>query len=130
MNPESRIKLIRSLEEIKDFERRNFDGSRWKISAWSGVIFYSIVVFINLFNGFSKPEIFRTLILFVLLPIPILGVSILVRNKINEKYKLLAGAILELGSIAQENHTLEIPLEKIETKTIKAKKQTTKRKKK
>ena len=130
MNPESRIKLIRSLEEIKDFERKNFDGSRWKISAWSGVIFYSIVVFINLFNGFSKPEIFRTIILFVLLPIPILGVSILVRNKINEKYKLLAGAILELGSIAQENHTPEIPFKKIETKIIKAKKQTTKRKKK
>ena len=130
MNLESRIKLIRSLEEIKDFERRNLEGSHWRISAWGGVIFYSLVVLINLYNGFSKPEIFRTVILFVLLPIPLLGVSLLVRNKINDKYKLLATAILELGSIAQEDTTPEIVPQKIESKITKTKKRLTKRKKK
>ncbi len=130
MNLESRMKLIRSLEEIKDFERRNFEGNHWRISAWGGVIFYSLVVLINLYNGFSQPEIFRTVILFVLLPIPLLGVSLLVRNKINEKYKLLATAILELGSIAQEDTTPEIVPQKMEPKVTKAKKQLTKRKKK
>jgi len=130
MNLEVRVKLIRSLEEIKDFEQRNFDSSWWKISAWGGIIFYSLIVLINLYKGFSKPEIFRTTILLITLPIPILAATVLIRHKFNEKYKLLAGAILELGSIAQEHPATEIVLKKTEVKVNKAKKQSTKRKKK
>lgn len=130
MNPESRIKLIRSLEEIRVFEKRNYDSRWWKIYAWGGVIFYIAIVLGNIFQGQFNHETFRVVMLIVLLPIPMYSIWFLVRHKVNEKYQLLANAILEIGSIAQENSIPELVPQKNEPKVIKSKKQITKRKKK
>ena len=130
MNPESRIKLIRSLEEIKDFERKNFETSRWKSSAWGGIIFYMTIILVNFFRGINRPELFHINILFVLLPIPLSSAWLIIRHKFNKKYQLLASAILEIGSIAQESHISEIAPQNFESKVIKPTKPIIKRKKK
>ncbi len=131
MNPESRIKLIRSLEEIKIFEE-NFSG---KVSPKTRlfnrfflIIFYfAIVVFAYGYDDFKQK-----ILMVITMAIPIIAYSIWLvsKNKSDERFKLIANAILELGSIAQENPIQEPVSQKIEIKVSKPIKQTTKRKKK
>ena len=128
MNPESRIKLIRSLEEIRVFEKRNYDSRWWKISAWGMIIFYFMMLFSY---SISNIENLRSAyVLIVFLPIALSSGWLLLRKQLNDKYKSLANAILELGSIAQENPVTETAPPKLKSKVTRTKKQPIKRKKK
>jgi hypothetical protein len=131
MNPESRIKLIRSLEEIKIFEE-NFSGkdspkTRLFNRFFSIIFYFALVVFAYGYDDFKQK-----ILMVITMAIPTIAYSIWLvsKNKSDERFKLIANAILELGSIAQESHTLEIIPKKIESKVSKGKKQITKRKKK
>jgi hypothetical protein len=127
MNPESRIKLIRLLEEIKLYQEFNYASRKNIYFALAFCISYPLVSFFVLDK--TPREIF-VMILFMIAPATVFFLWLTFRNKLEERYKLLTSAVLELGSIAQENSIPEPVQQKIETKVIKPKKQITKRKKK
>lgn len=130
MNPESRIKLIRSIEEIKVFEEnfgRNDSPKTRVFNRWFGLFFYLIII-IFIYNYDLKQKIF----LLFITAIPAIAYSIWLysKTKSDERFKLIANAILELGSIAQESPASELAPQKIRSIVVRAKKQTLKRKKK
>ncbi len=126
MNPESRIKLIRSLEEIKLFEQNNYTSKAKTIYKWVMIISYFIIAIFAF-----GPEFKQNFLLLVFMVTPTVAYSIWLsfKNKLDERHKLLASAVLELGSIAQQDPVTETLKEKIESKPIKQKKKSTNRKK-
>lgn len=126
MNPESRIKLLRLLEEIKLYQQNNLD---WRKNSYFGIIFYLIYPVI-MFFVMDKP--FKQSYLFFLMLIPAATIFLWLRfrNKLEERYKLLASTVLELGSVAQEVPFVETKEEKIIPKTLRRQKKLLKPKKK
>ncbi|MEW5799714.1 MAG: hypothetical protein AB1728_11990 [Bacteroidota bacterium] len=98
MNPESRIKLIQSLGEVRYFHNINFESRYWKISAWGGILFY-LVLTLGYFISHTDNKFIS--LLFLLLPIPVSSMWLLLRYQLDEKYKLLANAILEIGNVSE-----------------------------
>jgi hypothetical protein len=128
MNPQSRIKLLQNLEEIRVFENKNYESKWWNISAWGVIIIYFGMIFFQVFSKIINHDSSYVIILYF--PIFLSSVWLLLRRQFDEKYKSLANAILELGSIAQETQVQEPAIQKAEAKIIKPKKQAIKRKKK
>jgi len=126
MNPESRIKLLRSLEEIRIFEQNNPNPKTRLVYHWIGLIFTWIVLASVIMSYDIKEK--ALFLIIAAIPNVLYSVWLLSKTKSDERYKLIANAILELGSISQESHEIE-PL-KIESKVVRVKKQITKRKKK
>ncbi len=125
MNPESRIKLLRSLEEIRIFEQNNPNPKTRLVYHWIGLIFTWIVLASVIMSYDIKEK--ALFLIIAAIPNVLYSVWLLSKTKSDERYKLIANAILELGSISQESQEIE-PL-KIEAKVIRTKKQITKRKK-
>lgn len=98
MNPESRIKLIQLLEEVRYFHNINFESRYWKISAWGGIAFYFVLT-LGYFVSHAESKFIS--LLFLLLPIPVLSMWLLLRYQLDEKYKLLANAVLEIGNVSE-----------------------------
>ena len=98
MIPESRIKLMRMLEEIKQYQETNIDLQK---NSFLGIGFYVLYPII-LYFFMDKPikEIF--FFLTMLIPVSVIYFWLRFRNKLEERYKLLANTVLELGSIAQD----------------------------
>lgn len=98
MNPESRIKLIRMLEEIKQYQEVNTYYRKNNYFAIGFYLIYPIILFFIM----DKPV--RELYFFLIMLIPVSAIYLWLRfrNKLEERYKLLANTVLELGSIAQE----------------------------
>ncbi len=126
MNPESRIKLIRSLEEIKQFEINNPNPKTRLIYRWIGLIATWVILASVIMSYDIKDKVL--FIILAAIPNVLYSIWMLSKTKSDERYKLIANAILELGSISQENQSIE-PL-KIESTVFKVKRQPTKRKKK
>ncbi len=127
MNPESRMKLIRSLEEIKLFEQNNYASTAKTVYKWGMIIIYCVIAIFAFGSEFK-----RNILLFVFMITPTVAYSIWLgfRNKLDERHKLLANAVLELGSIAQEVAVIETPKDKIGSRATNQKKKTTNHKKK
>jgi len=125
MNPKSRIKLIRSLEEIKLFEQNTYRSKTKTYYTWGIIAMYFVIAIFA-----YRAELKQNLLMFVFMVIPTIAYSIWLsfRNTLDERHKLLANAVLELGSIAQE----EVSEESAECQPIKSsplKKRTTRKKK-
>ncbi len=127
MNPESRIKLIRLLEEVKHYQEYNY-ASRKNIYFMIG--FCLIYPLISFFVLDKTPKEVFIIFLLTIVPVTFFFLWLTFRNKLEERYKLLTSAVLELGSIAQENPVTETAPPKIKSKVTRTKKQITKRKKK
>lgn len=129
MKPESRIKLIRSLEEIRIFEQEfnNHSPILKFFNRWFAIFFY-LILSVFFFNNDLKQKI----PFLAIMAIPTVAYSfwLSAKNKSDERFKLIATAILELGSVAQEVPILEPTIQKKEIKIIKPKKLPIKRKKK
>ena len=128
MNPESRIKLLRSLEEIRIFEQDNPNPKTRLVYHWIGLIF----TWIALASVILSYNIKEKALFLVIAAIPniLYSIWLLSKTKSDERYKLIANAILELGSIAQENPVTETAPPKLKSKVTRTKKQIIKRKKK
>ena len=127
MNPESRIKLIRSLEEIKLFEQTFYRSKTQSIVNW---IFFSVYIILGVFVVGS--DILNKPLIPIFMIVSMIGFSLWIsfRNKLNERHKFLASAVLELGSIAQENLFQEPVLPKNSQKLTRSKKPVINHKKK
>lgn len=105
MNPELRITLIQSLENIKYYHGRNFASRYWKIGAWFGIVVYVVLVLLFIFSDKENKSLF---ILFLYLPVPISSMWLLFRSNFDKKYKLLADAILEIEGISEHYLTHDL----------------------
>lgn len=127
MNPESRIKLIRSLEEIKLFEQTFYRTKTQSIVNW---IFFFVYIILGVFV--VGPDILKKPLIPLFMIVSTIAFSLWIsfRNKLNERHKLLANAVLELGSIAQESPAPEPVPRKNRRKVTRPKMQAINRKKK
>ena len=125
VNPESRIKLIRSLEEIRLFEQKNPPSRIKSIHKWGIIMAYFVVAFFA-----YGSDLKRNILMLAVMAAPTAAYSIWLsfKRKLDERHKLLAAVVLELGSIAQEGTSGETVSKQQQT-TVKTRKRTVKRKK-
>ena len=126
MNPESRIKLIRSLEEIRLFEQHNQSTTMKSLNKWGLIVAYFVVAF---FAYGSELKQNMLMLLFMVIPTAAYSIWLSFKNKLDERHKVLATAVLELGSIAQEENLGVADSIQHEQTTVKSRKRSVKRKK-
>lgn len=128
MNPESRIKLIRQLEELREYESNTYQSRFSRIFNWTGG---ALLILVSMLAGSSSIVNIKenpVIIFFWILPVMIHILWYYFHKKINANFTLLASTILELGDATKEL-TGQIPDDRIEA-TGRRRKQTKKSAKK